>query len=211
MFNKREHIVIFFLIIVIVGLIGYNIVIDDKIKISNDSSYGKDTFEKPELEYNNEIENNTTEESKIMVDISGEVHNPGVIVLDIDSRLIDAINAAGGLTEKADIKRINRAKKINDEEKINIPSIDDRNKISQDTELTTDGWNDSIETNVRKININIASITELMELPGIGEVKAKRIVEYRNENGFKNIEDIQNVNGIGQKIYEGIKDMITVN
>ncbi|HZK57663.1 MAG TPA: helix-hairpin-helix domain-containing protein, partial [Clostridia bacterium] len=161
----------------------------------------------------NNDENNPIEQpgmGKIVVHIEGEIANPGVYELNKDSRVFDVIEAAGGLLKDADKKCINLAKKIMDEEYIYIP-----NKNEKDIEfsyrenlLVPTG---TIE-NTNLININRANIMELKELSGIGDVLAGRIIEYRNEKGgFKSIEELKNVGGIGDKKFNDIKDKITIN
>lgn len=146
----------------------------------------------------------------ITVYISGQVNNPGVVTLENSKRLADAIELLGGVTEDADLNRINMALKIKDEEHYIIPKIGE--EISNDSLLI----NNTIEANSKsesnKININLATIKELEDLPGVGEATANKIVRYRDENGnFKSIEEIKNVNGIGDKKYEDLKELISIN
>lgn len=166
------------------------------------------------------VQNEIVEEKvKIVVHISGEVVNPGVISLDEGSRLIDAINSSGGLTSKADISKVNLAYVLEDAQKIYIPSIDDKDEIvyisedSGNTGVVTSG-NGGISTKKEEklmININTANEEQLEQLPGIGTSIATRIVEYRKENGkFNSIEDIKNVSGIGDAKFNKIKDNICV-
>ena len=141
---------------------------------------------------------------KIIIYIIGEIKNPGVYTLDVDSRILDAIEMAGGTTENADLENINLAYTISDGEKIKIPSINeekDGNNIDVENEI--------IENNSNSININTADISKLITLPGIGESTAQKIITYREENGkFKKIEDIKNVSGIGENKYNQIKNLI---
>ena len=158
-------------------------------------------------------ENNITEQfntDKIVVHIEGEVANPGVYELNKDTRVFDAIEAAGGLLKDADRKRINLAKKIADEEYIYIPNKNEENIESQyrNNLLIPTG---TIQ-NTNLININRANIMELKELPGIGDVLAGRIIEYRDEKGkFKSIEELKSVSGIGDKKFDDIKDRVTID
>ena len=118
------------------------------------------------------------------------------------SRVKDVIELAGGLTSDSDTSNINLAKIIEDEMVININSVNDNS-----------GNNYSMNSNNLSdlININTASLEQLMTLSGIGESKARSIISYRKENGnFNEIEDITKVSGIGQALYEKIKDYITV-
>lgn len=166
------------------------------------------------------VQNEIVEEKvKIVVHISGEVVNPGVISLDEGSRLIDAINLSGGLTSKADISKVNLAYILEDAQKIYIPSIDDKDEIayisedSGNTGVVTSGNGGTSTKKEEKlmVNINTANEEQLQELAGIGDSIAKRIVEYRKENGkFNSIEDIKNVSGIGDAKFNKIKDNICV-
>ncbi len=132
----------------------------------------------------------------IYVDVDGAVNNPGVFRLESGSRVSDAIEMAGGLKEDAHTKSLNKARKLTDGEKIYI--------------LTRDEASDASEGNVL-ININTASANELDSLPGIGPVYAQRIVEYRNKSLFYSVEEIKNIEGIGEKTFEKIRDYITVD
>ena len=163
---------------------------------------------------------------KIKVEIKGAINNPGVYELDDNSRVIDVINIAGGLTENADTSLINLSKKINDEMVIIIytrEEIENYNNSKIKTEYVyievpscPDKVNEACiedykeETN-NLININTANIDELTKLSGIGEAKAKLIIEYREQNGkFKEIKELTNVKGIGDSLIEKIKDNITI-
>ena len=148
------------------------------------------------------------EKEKIKVYITGEVVNEGVIELEEGSRIVDAIEKAGGMTENANIKHVNLAYELEDGQKIYIPNI---NEI--DVEIINDELGGIIEeeSKLQTININKANVSELQNLNGIGENLATSIVKYREENGyFKNIEDLKNVPGIGENKYENIKEYIKV-
>lgn len=155
---------------------------------------------------NNKIEAGT---EKIVIHIEGQVINPGVYELDKDSRVFDAIEAAGGLGEKADRRKINLAKKIMDEEYIYIPDVNEKDEGIEKTINLPVAHSNSQSTSL--VNINTANVGELTTLPGIGEVIANRIIEYRSENGkFNTVEDLKNVSGIGDKKFNDIKDKVTV-
>ncbi|MDY5287015.1 MAG: helix-hairpin-helix domain-containing protein [Lentihominibacter sp.] len=154
----------------------------------------------------------STEETAAMiyVDVGGEVKDPSVVELPDGSRVTDAITAAGGLTEQADLTDINRAAFVSDGEKIYIPS--------QVSELEDDGLSvgeggggGTAKSSDGRININTADSTQLQELTGVGPATAEKIIDYRKQNGrFQSIEDIKNVSGIGDKTYEKLKDHIKV-
>lgn len=185
-----------------------------------------------------EESSNVSEEKYILVDIKGEVKKPGVYKLKENSRVIDAINASGGLTKKAYTKYINLSKILKDENVIIVNSTSEIKKVSSgnnitevkinnnsknsasisESELITndnekseeDNTGNSLEGNI-KVNINTATKEELMKLSNIGESKAEKIIDYRTANGnFNTIEDIKKVSGIGDKLYDSIKENITV-
>ena len=162
----------------------------------------------------NNIKNDTIDgkenSNMITIYISGQVNNPGIVTLESNKRLADAIDILGGVTKDADLNRINMALKIKDEEHYIIPKIGE--EISNDNLLidNTKDFNEKVDNN--KININLATIKDLEELPGIGEATANKIIRYRDENGnFKSIDEIKNVNGIGDKKYEDLKELISIN
>lgn len=139
-------------------------------------------------------------EDNIIIDISGEIKNPGIYKMKGKVRLYEIIDKAGGLKEEANINSINQARYVKDGEKIIIPSS--RNSQGMDKE--------SISNENNLVNINTASKEELLKLPGIGEVTAEKIINYRDNNNFTKIEDLKNVNGIGMATYNKLKDLICV-
>lgn len=145
----------------------------------------------------------------IFVGIGGEVNEPMVAELKEGSRVEDAIEAAGGLTENADISEINRAAFLEDGEKIFIPPVVDESMSGSSGGSSSSG--SAAYYSDGKININTADSLELQELDGVGPVTAEKIIDYREENGrFGDIEDIKNVSGIGDKTFEKLKDDIKV-
>ncbi|KXZ40116.1 competence protein ComEA [Alkalithermobacter thermoalcaliphilus JW-YL-7 = DSM 7308] len=143
------------------------------------------------------------EDKQIMVYISGEIKMPGVVTVKQGDRLINAVEKLGGLTENADYNRVNLAMKLDDGMHIIIP------KIGEEVSVQTNNFTNN---NSNKININTASEAQLKTLPGVGDSIAKKIVSYREENsGFKSIEEIKNVSGIGDKKFEEIKELISIN
>ena len=182
------------------------------------------------LDEDSTSENKIKDESKddknisakeITVYISGEVNNPGIVTLKSDQRLADAVKMLGGVTKKADMNNINLAIKLEDEMHYIIPKKGDKNNSSnQNLSNNTSNQSRNLDSNQangnttqnNKVNINTAGIQELDAIPGVGEATANKIFSYREENGnFKSIEEIKNVNGIGDKKYENMKDSICVN
>ena len=199
--------------------------------------FRKDIFKskKKEIKKDSEIvikkkEKTSTSEILFKVDIKGQVNNPGIYSLKEGSRVIDVIEASGGLTENANTTVINLSKKIEDEMVIIIYSNEEVNNFSKtkeiekqviencikkdETSLQNDACinisNEESNTNNKTININSATQEELMTLPGIGESKAKDIITYRSEKPFTSIEDIKNVPGIGESLFAKIKENITI-
>ena len=156
-------------------------------------------------------------DNRIVVDIKGEVKNQGVYYLNEGRIVEDLIREAGGITDKASLDLVNRAEKLTNNKCIIIPSKEESNEIkgpqsnniaSMPSSIASTSNDDGNEI----ININTASIEELDKLPGVGEATANKIVNHREENGeFKSIEEIKNVNGIGDKKFEDMKELICVN
>lgn len=181
---------------------------------------------KNEIDLENEIlvtnitskEKNVENENTIIIHITGSVKKPGIVKLKEGSRIEDAIEEAGGLTENADITKVNLAYIVEDGTKIKIPSSSDEEIGDEEIIDNRSGENIIVEENTissnknnQIVNINKATEKEFQSLPGIGPSLASKIVEYRSQKGkFESIEDIKNVTGIGSSKYENIKDLITV-
>ncbi len=143
--------------------------------------------------------------SDIFVYVCGEVNSPGVYELEEGSRVYEAIEAAGGALEGADLDSVNQAALLTDGQQIKIYS---KEEISNGTSVNNEG---STAASSGKVNINTADKTMLMTLPGIGESRAGDIIKYRDEHGlFSSIEDIKNISGIKDKMFEKIKDYIEI-
>ncbi len=202
----------------------YELVKEDNLLVEKDNKDVSSTEEKSDKEPN----------QKCYVDIKGAIKKPGVYFTNCNSNINDIIILAGGLNENANTSVINLAKKITDEMVIIIYTNDEvQNSNVVDTvikyidkecncpNIKNDGCiNNEIDKNITNksdkddndiVNINTASLTELQNLSGIGKSKAEAIIKYREQNGnFKNIEELLNVDGIGEKLYEEIKSNITV-
>lgn len=166
------------------------------------------------LEVSNEetIATNVIEEEKkeIIVHITGQVVNQGIVRLEEGSRIIDAIEAAGGATPEANLSKINLAYMLEDGMKLYVPSINDKEEEEYvSSNNASEKTKNSKET--LKVNINTATSEELQKLPGIGEAMASRIITYRKENGkFNKIEDLKEVSGIGEAKFNNIKSYIYI-
>lgn len=205
-FTKKERIVILVVVFIITIGLSFKIVIG---KMTKPSSMIMELNTIGEVEAEDELNFDKEEEIlEIMVHISGEVYKPGIIILESGKRLIDATKLAGGLKKDADLDRINLAKKLSDEEKIYIPKIGEEINMEIETvsmESSGGGRDDS-----GKVDINTCTKEDLIRLPGIGEVIAGRIIEFRENNPFKSIDDIKSVSGIGDKKFQSIQELIIV-
>ena len=152
----------------------------------------------------------TSTPSPLRVYVTGAVLRPDVYQLNTGSIVKDAVQAAGGVTDDADLVRINLAQELQDQQQIYVPCVGE----DEPPPPVAGGESSSSSRSVDpsgKININTALTEELDTLPGIGPAFAQRIVEYREANGpFKSIEEITNVSGIGDVTFQKIKDCITV-
>lgn len=196
-----------------------------KSKASSGSNHGPIVVE-PTVEGNHE--KSETVENTIRVDIKGAVVTPGVYEMREGTRVVDVIYQAGGVLENADLSRINLSKRVTDEMVIiiytkeeiaayqnaqtkieyvylepdcNCPdTVNDACITQQPTDTSTSD----------KISLNTATQEELEMLPGIGESKAKIIMQYRDQKRFESIEELKEIKGIGEKIFEKLKDYITI-
>ncbi len=170
---------------------------------------GKDAAETVSL-VSSEVGDATPQESAdIYVYVCGAVEQEGVYTLREDARVFEAVEAAGGFTEDAATDSINQARKLTDGEELYVPT---REEVLSGDAASTEASASGKDSKDDKVNINTADAQELTTLTGIGETRAQAIILWREENGgFSSIEDLKNVDGIGDKSYEKIKDRITVN
>lgn len=210
--NKLQKNTIIIAVILVITIIGYYVYGRENTK--------EDIIEDEEILVKKDENLEEVTEEKIIVHITGAVHNEGIVTLKENSRISDAIDAAGGLTEDADMSKINLAYVLEDGVKIKIPSVNDKNEVREDNNVTNgaeivdsvlEDTSNSANSKSKMININKASQTELETLPGIGPSIALKIINFRNENGkFSSIEDLKKVSGIGENKYENIKNLICV-
>lgn len=225
----------FIIIIVIIAISSVFLIKNNKFIEKNDSYVvsGAES-EKSNLE-NNDIEKNDNNQGdfskieniedvktvdkpenmtkKISIYISGAVNSPGVVELKSNDRLMEGVKLCDGLTDEADTNRINLAMKVKDEGHYIIPKEGEEIALNDSNENVENNNNDnnSGEGESEKININSASKEELDSLPGVGEVTAQKIIDYREENKeFKSIDEIKNVKGIGENKFNDLKDYICI-
>ncbi|HBL05951.1 MULTISPECIES: helix-hairpin-helix domain-containing protein [unclassified Clostridium] len=150
-------------------------------------------------------------DNKIVVDIKGAVKAPKEYELKAGSRVRDLIEIAGGLTPEADEEKIYFSKILEDEQCIKIYKIGEE-VLDSEIEVEEQQEKDTGAVDSKgKININKATVDELMTIPGIGQVKAQSIVDYRNENGkFNSVDELTNITGIGVKTLEKLRDKVDI-
>lgn len=208
--DKKDKLIIA-LIIGIVIVLSHNFVSSQKSDDLVFENISSSLDDKKQTKLINSNDNKEKNEKAIIkkVHISGEINKPGVYEINDDYRLEDLVNDAGGLTDSADIKKINLALKLEDQMRIIIPNVND--KDNNENNMTSQLISPINQNDNKKIDINTADQSELMTLPNIGEKRADAIIEYRQKNKFNKIEDIKNVSGIGDKYFDAMKDMIVVN
>ena len=219
--TKKQKIIFFIILLIMIIVIIYYIY---STFYSNDFTF---SAENSNLEINELIDSSNDEihsndfnitpisTNNIIVYICGAVKTSKVVTLKENSRICDAIDAAGGLTNDADLTTINLAYILEDGEKIYIPkkgeNIENLSFLNSNNQDSSYSSYSSSNLKNNKININKATQTELETIPGIGPSTALKILDYREKNGkFLSIEDIKNVSGIGEAKYEKIKNYISI-
>ena len=160
-----------------------------------------------EKEVRKEEKDESSEQDLITVDVKGAVKSPGIYDLPVGSRVHDAVQKAGGLTEEADSKSLNLAQKVSDEALVYVPA-----KGEEVASEKTGSGTASSTSKEKKVNINKASLEELKQVKGLGGKRAQDIIDHRESNGkFKSVDELKKVSGIGAKTIEKLKDYVTVD
>lgn len=159
-----------------------------------------------EKEVKKEEKEEPLEQDLITVDVKGAVKSPGIYDLPVGSRVNDAVQKAGGLTEQADSKSLNLAQKVSDEALVYVPT-----KGEEASQQVGSGAPSSTSKD-KKINLNKASLEELKQVKGLGGKRAQDIIDHREINGkFKSVDELKKVSGIGAKTVEKLKEYVTVD
>ena len=160
-----------------------------------------------EKEVNKEEKEESPEQDIITVDVKGAVKSPGIYDLPVGSRVHDAVQKAGGLTDEADSKSLNLAQKISDEALVYVPTKGEEVASQQAASGTI-----ASTSKDKKVNLNKASLEELKQVKGLGGKRAQDIIDHRETNGkFKSVDELKKVSGIGAKTIEKLKDYVTVD
>ena len=169
--------------------------LESSVKVKSKEEIPKDIEETTEV----------VEQDLITVDVKGAVKSPGIYNLPLGSRVHDAVQKAGGMTEYADSKNLNLAQKVSDESLVYVPS-------KEETDIQEASPNTTSSKETKKVNINKASLEELKQVKGLGGKRAQDIIDYRESNGkFKSVDELKKVSGIGAKTIEKLKDYVTVD
>ena len=159
-----------------------------------------------EKEVRKEEKEEPLEQDLITVDVKGAVKSPGIYDLPVGSRVNDAVQKAGGLTDQADSKSLNLAQKVSDEALVYVPT-----KGEEASQQSGSGATSSTSKE-KKVNLNKASLEELKQVKGLGAKRAQDIIDHREANGkFKSVDELKKVSGIGAKTIEKLKDYVTVD
>ena len=173
---------------------------------SSSSSYMNEKSNK-----SNEISQAETEDQLVTVDVKGAVKKPGVYQLQSNSRVHDALEKAGGLTDEADLKSVNQAQKMSDEAVVYVAKVGE-NAVDVTTSAPASATSGTGQAKSALVNLNTATEADFQTISGIGQKRAQDIIAYREANGrFKSVDDLKNVSGIGAKTLEKLKEYVTVD
>nr|WP_302467390.1 ComEA family DNA-binding protein [Lactobacillus sp. B3795] len=145
---------------------------------------------------------------ELYIDVKGEVKHPGVYQIPSNSRVTDVIKEAGGFKADADEQNVNLAKVLNDQD---VVVVNKKSAAGSSSFASSNNTTTSSSANNVKVNLNTADLNELQKLDRVGEKKAQKIIDYRNQhNGFHSIDEIKQVSGFGDKTFERLKDSLEV-
>ncbi|TPR25707.1 ComEA family DNA-binding protein [Apilactobacillus micheneri] len=200
--NDNIHKIMIVLLLLLISL-GLSFIVyvqksNKKVSYNNSLSLQNNKSDASNSSLNNDIN------SEIYVDLKGEVKHPGVYKVKSADRVTNVIKSAGGFKKHADQKSVNLSQKVNDQQVIIV------NKISPNGDIS-DSPNDVSTANSKKVNLNTSDNKKLQELDSVGEKKADKIIDYRNQhNGFKSIDELKKISGFGDKTFEKLKDYLEV-
>ncbi|BDR59272.1 helix-hairpin-helix domain-containing protein [Xylocopilactobacillus apicola] len=195
---KKYYLALIAVVLVLVVGLGFLLMRPSKSSSKNDQLFESKSEKSSEKKSSGEQ----------FVEIKGAVVKPGIYPIGKNTRLAEILKKAGGATPEADLKTVNLAKVARDQDSFYIPQKGEA-PVAQ-----TETAGSSPETGQEKerINLNTADLAELQKINGVGAKKAEKIIEYREANGgFRNIEDLKNIGGIGDKTFEALEDQITVS
>lgn len=212
--KKIYVILLIVLLLLMIGAITLKRMLNQSNQIASDLEIEENLLLKEENEPTNEPEESS---KKMYVDIKGLVNVPGVYEIDESTRVIDVINQAGGILDGADTSNINLACLLKDEDVIiisskenNISILENDGQIEKEN-IVVDKKEENSKEESKTIDLNTASLEDLITVPGIGEKKAQDIIDYRLEHGrFESVEDLKQISGIGDATFEKIRSYFKV-
>ncbi|MGY3765333.1 helix-hairpin-helix domain-containing protein [Vagococcus vulneris] len=216
--NLQKVLLTIFLMLFVLGFILFRYLkhpVNDNQIVSNVSMTKADT----EKTINSDSKSGDTEQRKAQnkqsetwkIDVKGAVKNPGIYIVDSSMRVIDAVEAAGGYIAESDQNKINNAEKVMDQMVIYVPKKGEETDLNIPMSNTATSGNVGSNNGTAQVNLNTATLAELMTLKGVGQKKAEAILQYRDENGrFEQIEDLKKVKGIGEKTFESLSQSIRI-
>ncbi|KEK16412.1 helix-hairpin-helix domain-containing protein [Limosilactobacillus reuteri] len=195
------------LMIVIAAVVGGYWILN---KNNNDALISNTNAVLTSSETGSSLTSTTTMKGTVAIDIKGAVKMPGVYELKADDRVNEALKAAGGPLPNADLRQVNLAKQLTDQQMIYIPLQGETPVASSSTEPSAAN-NENGNDNSAKINLNTATKEQLCQITGIGDKKADLILQYRQEHGqFKSIDELKEINGFGEKTVAKLKDHLSI-
>lgn len=157
-------------------------------------------------------EKTDSSQEKIMVDVKGAVRQAGVYELPVGSRVYDAVQKAGGMTDEANSQSVNLAQKLEDESIVYVAKNGEEVAPVASASASAGTTGGEKQSKDGKVNLNTATEAELQTISGIGQKRAQDIIAYREEKGkFQSVDELKNVSGIGQKTLEKLKEHVTVD
>lgn len=155
-------------------------------------------------------EKTDSSQEKIMVDVKGAVRQAGVYELPVGSRVYDAVQKAGGMTDEANSQSVNLVQKLEDESIVYVAKNGE--EVAPVASASAGATGGEKQSKDGKVNLNTATEAELQTISGIGQKRAQDIIAYREEKGkFQSVDELKNVSGIGQKTLEKLKEHVTVD
>lgn len=212
-YSRHHKVVVSLLALIAALVVGFGVVLGKSSKVVQEEpvlpTWSQTSQTSPDTRQSSQ--KTETLSQTITVDVKGAVQKPGVYDLASGSRVTDAVQKAGGLTDKADQRSINLAQKLADEAVIYVATEDEASPLLGSS-LVESSHQSPSETTKGKVNLNTATITDLQSISGIGAKRAQDIIDYRDSSGgFKSVDELSNVSGIGDKTLEKLREEVTVD
>ena len=212
-YSRHHKVVVSLLALIAALVVGFGVVLGKSSKVVQEELVLSTWSQTSQTSQDTRQSSQKTEtlSQTITVDVKGAVQKPGVYDLASGSRVTDAVQKAGGLTDKADQRSINLAQKLVDEAVIYVATVGEASPLLGSSLVESPHQSPS-ESAKGKVNLNTATITDLQSMSGIGAKRAQDIIDYRDSSGgFKSVDELSNVSGIGDKTLEKLREEVTVD